>query len=545
MALQVRALYDFEGEPSNGELSIREGDIITVTRQDVGEGWWEGYTGNSHNGLFPESYVEVLGNDFPPAPPTVVVNDAQYDSRPDSYASEGGSMYSPPVFTDQTDSRLETSYDEWDRRSSNSDNVSGDYNFGGGGNQRTMSRAATVKRSYNRFSNFVKTGGEDFLLGSKADSAILQKDQIVVVDGLDGAMWQPNPVPFTCAVTEPEKKSKFKGMKSYIAYNVVPTHTGQAVQHRFKHFDWLYERLIEKYPCISVPPLPDKQVTGRYSEDLIKRRRQLLEKWMNRVARHPVLAQSSVFQHFVTVCSETKEKEWKDGKRKAETDKMTGVQFFYTLTTPSVTMSLPKVENEVDHFKDFVRVMDDSSKQMIVIGENHWDKVSRSYKAEYKKLGAGFESLASSFSTDNGPSSLALTQAIQDTGKTYDEIGDLCQDQPRNDIQNVLEVLREYTSILSTYPEIVDVHKGAMKKVKECQKMQEDDELQYSEMADINTRMDRVTNGMFAEIHHFQRERVQDFKDVMKLFLTEQIQFHQEIINKLNRSLHSYDNVPE
>jgi len=39
-------------------------------------------------------------------------------------------------------------------------------------------------------------------------------------------------------------------------------HTSVSVAHRFKHFDWLYERLVQKFPCISVPPLPDKQITG-------------------------------------------------------------------------------------------------------------------------------------------------------------------------------------------------------------------------------------------------------------------------------------------
>ena len=85
-------------------------------------------------------------------------------------------------------------------------------------------------------------------------------------------------------------------------------HTNVSVGHRFKHFDWLYERLVEKFPCISVPPLPDKQLSGRYSEDLVMKRRYLLEKWMNRIAAHPVLSASFVFSHFVTVCSENREK---------------------------------------------------------------------------------------------------------------------------------------------------------------------------------------------------------------------------------------------
>jgi len=35
-------LYDFDAQPGTGELSINAGDILTVTRTDVGDGWWEG-----------------------------------------------------------------------------------------------------------------------------------------------------------------------------------------------------------------------------------------------------------------------------------------------------------------------------------------------------------------------------------------------------------------------------------------------------------------------------------------------------------------------
>lgn len=34
------------------------------------------------------------------------------------------------------------------------------------------------------------------------------------------------------------------------------------VSRRYKHFDWLHERLEEKYSLIPIPPLPDKQFSG-------------------------------------------------------------------------------------------------------------------------------------------------------------------------------------------------------------------------------------------------------------------------------------------
>ena len=51
---QARALYDFDAEPGTGEVTIRVGEVLTITRTDVGEGWWEGRTPSGEAGLFPE-----------------------------------------------------------------------------------------------------------------------------------------------------------------------------------------------------------------------------------------------------------------------------------------------------------------------------------------------------------------------------------------------------------------------------------------------------------------------------------------------------------
>ena len=36
-------------------------------------------------------------------------------------------------------------------------------------------------------------------------------------------MWEPSPEPFTVDVRDPEKKKKFKGMKSFTAFRIVPS----------------------------------------------------------------------------------------------------------------------------------------------------------------------------------------------------------------------------------------------------------------------------------------------------------------------------------
>lgn len=35
------------------------------------------------------------------------------------------------------------------------------------------------------------------------------------------------------------------------------------VSRRYKHFDWLHERLVEKFCTLAIPPLPEKQISGK------------------------------------------------------------------------------------------------------------------------------------------------------------------------------------------------------------------------------------------------------------------------------------------
>ncbi|XP_060090973.1 sorting nexin-33-like [Heteronotia binoei] len=192
-----------------------------------------------------------------------------------------------------------------------------------GGGSGGAKSSATVSRNLNRFSTFVKSGGEAFVLG-EASGFVKDGNKLCVVLGPHGPEWQENPYPFQCSIEDPTKQTKFKGMKSYIAYKLVPSHTGQQVHRHYKHFDWLYGRLVEKFPVISVPHLPEKQATGRFEEDFISKRRKGLAWWMDHMCSHPVLAQCDAFQHFLT-CPSMDEKAWKQGKRKAEKDEMVGL----------------------------------------------------------------------------------------------------------------------------------------------------------------------------------------------------------------------------
>ena len=59
ITMQVQVLYDFEAQPNSSELSIFTGETLTITRQDIGDGWWEGRNDRGQTGLFPAAYVQV------------------------------------------------------------------------------------------------------------------------------------------------------------------------------------------------------------------------------------------------------------------------------------------------------------------------------------------------------------------------------------------------------------------------------------------------------------------------------------------------------
>ncbi len=227
-----------------------------------------------------------------------------------------------------------------------------------------------------RFSNFVKSGMEAYILtGPKMTTQPLERHEVVVRACLchlmalidchlqlrnGRAQWTPITQHYTCVVDKPKKESKLKGLKSFIAYSVTSSLSGIQVSKRYKHFDWLHEQLSAKYITIPIPPLPEKQVSGkgrnrqwinsitdsgRYEEDLIEHRKAILQLWVNKICRylpllphplslicrHPVLSKSDVWVHFITC---TDEKQWKNGKRRAEKDEYVGGNFFNCVAVP-------------------------------------------------------------------------------------------------------------------------------------------------------------------------------------------------------------------
>ncbi|TKC37766.1 hypothetical protein EI555_004172 [Monodon monoceros] len=589
MATKARVMYDFAAEPGNNELTVNEGEIITITNPDVGGGWLEGRNSKGERGLVPTDYVEILPSDGKDqfSCGNSVADQAFLDSLSASAAQAGSSAassnnqvdilaqigcieslsQSPPSSSSpspsssvnkvssgndpwsawnasksgnwessdgwgakpegtaaqrNTSNNWDTAFghpqayqgpatgddddwdEDWDEPKSSSPYFKDSEAAEAGGAQRGNSRAgsSSMKLPLNKFPGFAKPGMEQYLL---AKQLAKPKEKIPIIVGDYGPMWVYPTSTFDCVVADPRKGSKMYGLKSYIEYQLTPTNTNRSVNHRYKHFDWLYERLLVKFgSAIPIPSLPDKQVTGRFEEEFIKMRMERLQAWMTRMCRHPVISESEVFQQFLNFRDE---KEWKTGKRKAEKDELVGVMIFSTMEPEAPDLDLVEIEQKCDAVGKFTKAMDDGVKELLTVGQEHWKRCTGPLPKEYQKIGKALQSLATVFSSSGYQGETDLNDAITEAGKTYEEIASLVAEQ------------------------------GAIEKVKESDKLVATSKITPQDKQNMVKRVGTMSYALQAEMNHFHSNRIYDYNSVIRLYLEQQVQFYETIAEKLRQAL--------
>lgn len=201
-------------------------------------------------------------------------------------------------------------------------------------------------RSLNRFSAFVTSGAEAFVLQGNGEDVSPSASRHVRMDttasirdespsGVPpfggeaerhfvdaGPAWKPKVPPFRILVHSPSKRNS--GLSgAYTIYAVTslfdpPSHNRSlsdenaeafeddpgspvriTVHRRFSHFVVLHTALTRRLPGIALPPLPEKQYAGRFNADFVEARRGDLERYLSRVVRHPVARYAEVLTFFL------------------------------------------------------------------------------------------------------------------------------------------------------------------------------------------------------------------------------------------------------
>ncbi|KAF6216071.1 hypothetical protein GE061_000409 [Apolygus lucorum] len=507
---KVQAMYDFSGEPGSAELSIVAGEILTVTRSDVGEGWWEGTNQNGETGLFPAAYVQAYED--------------QQDYWDDEWDEEWEGSPPPPVTPMAKDPLMIPTIPSQNDVKNSEESLPISESFS--------------RKNFNRYSTIVKSVGEGYLL-DEAKRFVPEPAKIRIIETEHGVMWNPIDEPYSCVVAQPKKESKLKGFKSFIAYQVTPSNTNIQVYRRYKHFDWLHERLKEKYTLIPVPPLPDKQMTGRYEEQFIEHRKNQLQAFVDCLIRHPVLSRSSVWNHFMNC---TDDKKWKIGKRNAEKDEFIGDMNFHTIEAPERVINPCTLDQEVTTCARFVHNVDGAVKFLMDTAIDQTKKHMGPYKKEFQKVGQAFYAFGNAMHNDGaGTTSESLTNALRTIGDTYNDIGRMHEEQPKLDWEPLGDMLQIYKGMISSMPDVLNHHKKTQMKKKECEKLAFEQKMTPAQLESVSRRTDIVSYALLAEINHFYSDNSLEVSKSLKNFLQQQVEFYRKITEKLETALQSMD----
>ncbi|KAI0225645.1 hypothetical protein L0F63_007370 [Massospora cicadina] len=416
----------------------------------------------------------------------------------------------------------------------------------------------------NRFSWFVSTGVEEFLLGiddTPLKEPLPETPSTETVEGEDdverhfiedGPYWKQKTDIFAISVHDPETKTNLDTHQEY-TFTDGPEIT---VERRFSQFEWLLERLQAKFRALVLPPLPDKQFSGRFSEEFIEKRRRLLERFLYRLARHPILRYSEIFMHFLSCQAET---DWAKGDKKFLTERnYNGFAFFQKVFHPEFNVDedgyvdfdplayAPQSDKElVQKFYHHLRSIDKlipSCQEGIQGFRDHTNEAGNQYRklsyALLRLISDPDESSPGCLNDedvwcfkDDCEDCLKLTKAIQEMTERMQSIANTYDTYTTRHFTNSAELLKEYVAVGSSCAPLIEMHSGALKKCQEIAEKGDGEDPIDIEL--VKSRCDTVFNVALAEINRIHDEKIQDFHTQSIDFLEQQIEFHQKVIADL------------
>ena len=175
-------------------------------------------------------------------------------------------------------------------------------------------------------------------------------------------------------VSNPEKKDGGFFSKTYVTYLITTMPVVYKVRRRYTDFVWLRTTLLSHFPSNVIPPIPKKNRLGGEKSDAFNlKRARGLEKFMNYLAKDPIIKNSQLFFDFLYIGAETdlnsKKKVYEKVKTLSEVD-----DFKNKEGKVDVLISQEK-ENYVENIKDNVN-----------LNINLFKKLNSSFKLLYEEI---------------------------------------------------------------------------------------------------------------------------------------------------------------
>ncbi|KAJ8468877.1 hypothetical protein ONZ45_g17082 [Pleurotus djamor] len=564
----ARALYDFEGKPEFKELSVVAGDDIHVLKEDLPDGWSLVKNSDNEVGLLPRTYYTFTA-DFVHVP----------DAARRTASTESTDSITPR--SSPTISKLVPQ-------------TTGEYLRNAFPSFR---QSLLGGKSLNRFSSFVTSGAEEWVLkGSdvavpvassshhskeeSTSSVIDDNNRLSQIGGGEadqhfvdaGPTWRPKLPPFNVLVHSPSKRSSTL-TGAYTVYSVTSLFqespdtpvTRVTVYRRFSHFVILHTALTRRLPGIALPPLPDKQYAGRFSEAFVEARRGDLERYIGRVVRHPVARYAEVVTFFLGCESDL---EWKRLVPQHLSLPPAGPSFYARVFHPAFNLDIDDTSETVERFDVHTKALGQGVQTLrSVFGRVREARVEMS-KSE-RLLSYSLLSLITSKPLASVPTPgiteedndfdpktngllnedgawcwredcedcLKLTKAMQKTSDTLQNIADLYDDHvPRNDphLRSTHESLKGVAHPSSLYESVITTHRSTLSRFKEATHAGLENE-------DVASRCETVLNTTMAEMETYHTQKIEDFSTITKEHLDGEIHFYEHVLSRLRSARQAFD----
>ncbi|KAF8221076.1 hypothetical protein L208DRAFT_1447540 [Tricholoma matsutake] len=594
----ARALYEFEGKAEFRELSVTAGDDLDVIKEDLADGWSLVRNRAGEVGLLPQTYYTFTLK-FTLAPDLEVTgSDAPFTRTKE--ASAGAESItpraSPKLSTPQIAPIVPQNTGEWRGAFPN------------------FRQSLLGGKSLNRFSSFVTSGAEEFVLkGTPADvvistepfpyherdasDATIDEEEINRLSQLGmgeadrhfvdvGPAWKEKLPPFRVIVHSPSKRSSVLS-GAFTMYSVTSlfhpnenadegcgggedfdysdtpvSPTRITVHRRFSHFVILHTALTRRLPGIALPPLPEKQYAGRFSEDFVEARRGDLERYIGRVVRHPVARYAEVMTFFLGCESDA---EWKRLVPQHLAMPAAGPAFYARVFHPAYNIDVEDAEDALDRFDTHTKAVGRGVQDLRnIFGRVREARVEMS-KAErllaYSLLSLitskplasvprteaegeteGHDVKSKGLVNENGAwcwredcrDCLNLTKAMQKTSETLQSVADIYDDHARRTQLATHESLKGMAHPSLLYEGVVTTHKSTLSRYREALQEGRTDE-------DMAARCETVLNTTMAEMETYHTQKGEDFHTLMKEHLDDEIAVYEQVLSRIKSARQAFE----
>ncbi|KAJ6495280.1 hypothetical protein C8R45DRAFT_866476 [Mycena sanguinolenta] len=583
----ARALYDFEGKNEFRELSVDAGDELEVVKEDLADGWSLVKNIAGEVGLLPRTYY-TFTSDFTETPEVAagLAAGSRFHQREASSSTitPRGSVVSQEIVPQHTG--------EWRTAFPN------------------FRQSLLGGKSLNRFSTFVTSGAEEWVLkgtaaaplpdggvsahrrektGSEDDEedseeaeeernrlnrlGLGEADQHFVDSGL---AWKTKIPPFRVLVHSPSKRtSTLSGAFTIYAVTSLfhppapdgsgppPSPTRITVHRRFSHFVILHTALTRRLPGIALPPLPEKQYAGRFSEDFVEARRGDLERYITRIVRHPVARYAEVVTFFLGCESDT---EWKRLVPQHLAMPAAGPSFYARVFHPDFNVDADDATESVDRFDTHTRAIGkgvqglrnmfgrvreariEMSKAERLLSYSLLSLITSKPLASAQVTGASeeeedYNAKGKGLLNEDGAwcwregcqDCLKLTKAMQKTSEALQSVADLYDDHARRTQLATHEALKSVAHPSSLYQGVVTTHRSTLSRYSQATAT---DKQTDSEMA---ARCETVLNTTMAEMETYHTQKNEDFSALTKEHLDGEIAFYEQVLNRLRGARRGFD----